>query len=241
MGTFVEDGIRMPLTWSDQMTFMTSVRNFHSAFAACVLVASMVTQLGGSFFVLRAGRHVKAGAYTLLTFTALQPFLYGMHLDLDFMSRALTIAGGLLFLVWAEQKKAGCKLDMFSMGSLSDENSGDRLQLAGRLLLPILFLFQALQSVSAAPSVLNVLSLLVLSSLSLMTCVGFKTEWSSLALTAILGVSAVWMYPFWRVDSLHVDYMRYHFFLTLSMMGGMMLLTLHGPGGLSLDGSKKAI
>merc|ERR1711904_622007 len=138
---------------------------------------------------------------------------------------------------------------MFTMGRLSDAREGGRLQLAGRLLLTFLFLFQAvhseqggLHSVASAPSVLNVLSFLVLSSLTLMTCVGFKTEWSSIGLTAVLGASAVWMYPFWTMDdAMQRDFSRYLFFQTVSMMGGMMLLTLHGPGGLSVDGSKKAL
>lgn len=249
--TFVEDGLRIPLRWSEQYGYMTNRMNHCSWVAVLVLLGMCALQLTASFFVLRPNRfqpsRVKTGAYMLLAQTALQPFLYGQQFDLDFMSRALTLAGGLLFVVWSEKQKAG-KVDMLSMTSLANEDSGDKLQLAGRLLLTFLFLFQAMyseqggmHSVITAPRISNVISCAILVSLSLMVGVGFKSEWSSFGLTAILGFSAIWMYPFWAVDQRWADIYRYHFFMMLSMMGGMMLLTLHGPGGLSFEGRKKAI
>jgi uncharacterized membrane protein YphA (DoxX/SURF4 family) len=85
------------------------------------------------------------------------------------------------------------------------------------------------------------LNRLVLLALAVMVCVGFKTEWSANVLTVVLGLMNIYMYPFWMVHERLMDYYKYYFFQTLSIMGGMLLLSLHGPGGLSLDGQKKGL
>ena len=40
----------------------------------------------------------------------------------------------------------------------------------------------------------------------------FKTEWSALILAFVLGVTNMYMYPFWSVDSRLTDFYRYYFF-----------------------------
>ena len=90
-------------------------------------------------------------------------------------------------------------------------------------------------------SVMGIISAIGLLGLSIFVTAGFKTEWSALLLAAILGVVDVYMYPFWSVQRALVDFYRYYFFQTLSIIGGLMLLALHGPGGISLDkGAKKS-
>ena len=250
--TFIEDGLRIFLRWGEQFTYMNNRMGFNYFFATLILLLSAAVQLGGSALVVRPATfqpsRVKPASYALLGFTALQPFLYGQATDLDFMCRSVTLAGGFLLLIWAENEKKQLHEDRGLL--LQGENSAgaDRLQLSGRLLLTFIFLFQAiagerggLHGVITSPGLFNIASSLLLLSLSVMVSVGFKTEWSALVLTVVLGVSNVWMYPFWSVHARFVDYYKYYFFQTLSVMGGMMLLTLHGPGGISLDGQKKSL
>ena len=97
--------------------------------------------------------------------------------------------------------------------------------MSGRVLLMFVFFFQALYAengglhqIFTKPSFFGVVTgtrsprrphashvahptvpaaALSLLSLSALVCVGFKTEWSALILTVTLGVSNIWMYPFW--------------------------------------------
>jgi uncharacterized membrane protein YphA (DoxX/SURF4 family) len=252
--TFIDDGLRIPLRWSEQHNYMVHSMSMWSWVAAAVLIISSLTQLSASWLIMRPvsfePSRVKLACYMLLAFVTLQPLVYGQVYDLDFLCRSSTMAGGLLLMIWGENDKIGRRNDS-KLGLLvheSDERSADKLQLAGRLLLTFMFLFQAifgkeggLHSVLESPSVYNIGSSCVLLALSLMVCLGFKAEWSSFALTAVLGVANFFLYPFWSADSHMSDYLRYYFFQTLSIMGGLMLLTLHGPGGLSLDGQKKKL
>ena len=65
---------------------------------------------------------------------------------------------------------------------------------------------------------------------------------AAIVLVVVLGISNIWMYPFWSVHERLIDFYKYYFFQTLSVMGGLMLLALHGPGGISLDkGAKKGL
>lgn len=252
--TFIDDGLRIPLRWSEQHSYMVHSRGMWSWLAAFVLIISSLTQLSASWLIMRPvsfePTRVKLACYMLLTFVTLQPLVYGQARDLDFLCRSSTMAGGLLLMIWGENDKIGRRTDM-KLGLLvheAAERSADKLQLTGRLLLTFMFLFQAifgqeggLHSVLKLPTVYNIGTSCALLALSLMVGVGFKAEWSSLVLTAVLGVANFFLYPFWSADQHMADYLRYYFFQTLSIMGGLMLLTLHGPGGLSLDGQKKQL
>jgi len=219
-----------------------------------LLMISAATQLGSSFLVIRPDSYkpsrVKPACYALLSFVATQPFMYGQATDVDFMCRSITLAGGLLLLIWSENdKQARTEMNTGLPQGYVQGTGADKLQLAGRLLLMSLFFFQALYSengglhkIFTAPSFFNIVSSLLLLSLSVLVCIGFKTEWSAFALVIVLGISNCFMYPFWSVHERLMDFYKYYFFQTLSVMGGLMLLALHGPGGISLDqGAKKSL
>lgn len=86
--------------------------------------------------------------------------------------------------------------------------------------------------------------------------VGIKSRWVALLLAALMFCSAVYLHPFWiyifstktyrmegvahmegfEVDAFTMqDHQRYFFFQSMSTVGALLLLVVHGPGKLSLD------
>ena len=250
---FLEDGVRILLRWDEQLHYLTAaMRMGHGAATAC-LAASSSVQLTCSALIVRPQRfrpsRVTPACLALVAYVAVQPLLYGQTADVDFLCRSVTLAGGLLLLLWSENHRrwratsTGIPLDFQGLNA-------DRLQLAGRLLLTFIFFFQALwaengglHTVLARPTVLGASLVVTLFGLSVFISVGFKTEWAALSLVVVFGTTNVWMYPFWNVPERLVDFYKYYFFHTLSIMGGLVLLAVHGPGSISLDhrGNVKAL
>jgi len=133
-----------------------------------------------------------------------------------------------IFLYYAFQKVHGFSQDVFSSMRSSDWT------------LPI---FEGI----AIIALLYVVYLIVL---------GVKSRGVALLLAVLMALSACYMHPFWiylfssktyrmegvahmegfEVDAFTMgDHQRYFFFQTMSTVGALLLLTVHGPGKLSLD------
>ena len=124
-----------------------------------------------------------------------------------------------------------------SIPSLSATERHQYIQLAGRVLLIVLFLGAVFQGDwSPLRYVASVLGFIA----CVMVAVGFKAKWSASFLVACLCVTNILINNWWsRSHQYARDVARYDFFQCTSIMGGLLLLISMGPGELSYDEKKK--
>lgn len=156
-----------------------------------------------------------------------------------FFLRNLSVTGGLLLCMSESILRKKSKHTVFaSLPQLSESERHKYFQLAGRVLLVLLFLGFIFNGEWN-------LARLIVSIIGLGACgmivVGFRAKWSATFLVSLLCIINMLVNNWWSVQHSNYkrDFLRYDFFQCLSIMGGLLLLVSIGPGGFSYDEKKK--
>ncbi|KAJ1972933.1 ER-derived vesicles protein erv29 [Dimargaris verticillata] len=236
--TFLEDTVRLIMQWDSQLYFMQQYRGFPWGVSHMFLLINVVVMLVCSGMAI-ARKHTEIAVGGLFAVVVSQAFAYGFVFDFNFFVRNLSIIGALLMLL-SEGLSASRRKSMFAgLPTVSEVDRSQYFQLAGRVLLILLFLSFIL---SGEMSPIRAAVSLIGLAACVMVVVGFKAKWSALFLVLFLSIFNVLINNWWDIDynPTHRDFVKYDFFQTLSIMGGLLLLVSLGPGGISVDEKKKA-
>ncbi|KAM3868147.1 surfeit locus protein 4-like [Diretmus argenteus] len=234
VSTFLEDGVRMWFQWAEQRDYIDASWSCGGFLAATFVLLNLLGQLGGCVLIL-SRNFVQYACFALFGIIALQTVAYSILWDIKFLMRNLALGGGLLLLL------AECRGEVRSVfagvPSLGQSSPKHLLQLGGRLLLVLMFMTLLHFDVSLLAFLQN----LVGTALMVLVAVGFKTKLAALTLVAWLLCINFYFNAFWMVAAykpMH-DFLKYDFFQTTSVIGGLLLVVALGPGGVSMDEKKK--
>lgn len=160
---------------------------------------------------------------------------YKILWDFRFLLRNLSLAGGLILLL--VENRPDAKSLFAGVPTLGDNTPKNYLQFVGRILLIIMFLTLIRVDFDFFHILFNIIG----GALIILVAIGYKTKLSALTLVLLLTILNVIANPFWTIDSdrpLH-DFLKYDFFQTMSVIGGLLFIVALGPGGVSLDEHKK--
>jgi len=234
VSTFFEDGVRMWVQWSEQREYMDISWGCGWFLATLFVVVNLIGQLGAVAMVLTRFK-VDIACGILFFVVILQTVAYSILWDLQFLFRNLALIGALL-LVLAESRVEGKSL-FAGVPSLGENKPKMYLQLAGRILLVFMFLTLLRFEMSAMQIIQN----LVGSLLMVLVTVGYKTKLSALVLVTWLNILNFYFNAWWTIPAYKPmrDFLKYDFFQTLSVIGGLLMVVSLGPGGVSMDEQKK--
>uniref|UniRef100_A0A8C2FPR3 Surfeit locus protein 4 n=1 Tax=Cyprinus carpio TaxID=7962 RepID=A0A8C2FPR3_CYPCA len=234
ISTFLEDGIRMWFQWSEQRDYIEATWSCGYFLATGFVLLNLIGQIGGCVLVLSRNL-VQYACFGLFGIIALQTVAYSILWDLKFLMRNLALGGGLLLLL-AESRSEG-KSMFAGVPSMGQSSPKQYMQLGGRVLLVLMFM----TLLHFDSSFFSILQNMVGTALIVLVAVGLKTKLAALTLVLWLLAINVYFNAFWTVPSykpMH-DFLKYDFFQTTSVIGGLLLVVALGPGGVSVDEKKK--
>ncbi|KAH8295241.1 hypothetical protein KR018_009091 [Drosophila ironensis] len=236
VATFFEDALRMWFQWMEQLSYMQEHLHCSTDKALVIMVLNLCGQLLGCFLVWL---HLYTNfAVTLLAGLVLfQVHVYAEPWQLQLLLRNFSLLGGLLLLHVENKEAADFKIYGARAGVplLVSRRPQQLMQLTGRVLLALMYLTLFQQYVTIASIVFNCFGLILM----LLIVMGYRTRAAALWLSLILSVWNVATNAWWFAEGDRRDHLKYNCFHTLSVVGGLLMVVVLGPGKVSLEQYKK--
>ncbi|XP_063687553.1 surfeit locus protein 4-like [Bolinopsis microptera] len=240
VATFLEDGVRMWYQWKEQSNYINHHWNCGAFIANSFVIYNLLGQIIPSGLVL-ARKYVKICVGVLFGVVLTQTVGYGILFDVRFLLRNVALMGGLVLLLAEDMGEA--KTMFAGVPTMGENKPQNYMQLAGRVLICLMFLtlLGEMSFDNFFTEIVRAVEIIVGLPLMICVCIGYKTKLASCVLVVWLFIINLYLNPFWMYNksrAMH-DFVKYDFFQTLSVIGGLLYVITLGPGGVSFDEHKK--
>lgn len=235
--TFLEDALRMWLQFFEQLQYLQIVLNLPEMFSVFLVMLQLLGQLVGSVLILLRV-WVNLAVTLLAGIVVLQVHLHVVPWQLQLLLRNFALLGGLLLLhVETQETQAAARVVVAGAGlpRLINHRPQHLMRLTGRVLLACMYLTLLRLEWNLLAMILNGLGLLLMALIVL----GYRTRPAALLLALILWLWNLYANAWWFVRDVHRDLFKYNHFHTLSVIGGLLMVVVLGPGKVSLEQYKK--
>jgi len=234
--TFLEDAYRILVDYDSQLRFLTGQRSMYWWAASLVLLISVVAQIGGSAALI-AKKQLLPAISSMSFVLILQTVCYGYLFDAKFFVRNISVIGALVVLFANERQKEVRSNPFNGAFTLGGGSRLTYMQAVSRVLVALLFLSLMGGEWTWMGYVGGVLVAIPVTAIVL----GYKAKSCAAVLAVFLLVANVALNGFFMLPAHHHDrdFKKYYFFQTLTVTGGLLVLTDMGAGGLSLDERNK--
>lgn len=238
VATFLEDSLRITTQWKEQVYYLSTFRHLYEWIVKLFLFANICGMVVGSSLIILRKQPI-ISTIMLTSIVLLQGLVYGLFFDASFFLRNISVIGGLLLALSDSLVIDKRSLSMPGLPMLETKDYNKKyFLLAGRIMLIVLFLTFTL---SISWSFITLIIILIGFFACVSIAIGYKTKFAASILTLLLTVhncvtNHYWTYPY---KDTRRDYLRYEFFQTLSIIGGLLLIVNTGAGELSIDEKKK--
>ena len=91
-----------------------------------------------------------------------------------------------------------------------------------------------------APEAMVWLSIIIHIAGGILLIVGWKTQWASWLLVALVVIATAMAHRFWQFDPTQYGNQLNHFLKNLAIIGGLLYVASFGAGAMSVDGRKRS-
>lgn len=237
VSVFVEDALRTILGYKSHLIFYRRELFIPNFLALFLIAVSTIFTFVASFMVFLK-KAEKRGAQILIAVVLYQQVMYGRHSPIasgnfGFLVRNSCLIGTLMLFMTNQRIKDGLPALPGIPHTSSKDSARDTIAFVTRFVLGLLCLemFDRLGWHWA----------FIIVPLCLAMLIGYKMDVIGLLLMAFHVVNIVTSKQFWIIDQSHPqavferDVVRFEFLQTISIMSGLLMLVMSGPGALSLD------